>query len=43
MEIAHGRFERILALPQEVDPERITATCKDGFLSIRIQRGSSGR
>jgi HSP20 family protein len=43
MEIAHGRFERVLALPQEVDPERITATCKDGFLSIRIQRGSSGR
>ena len=43
MEIAHGRFERVLALPQEVDPERITATCRDGFLSIRIQRGSSGR
>ncbi len=43
MEIAHGRFERVLALPQEVDAERITAICKDGFLSIRIPRGSSER
>jgi HSP20 family protein len=42
MEIAHGHFERVLALPQEADPERITATYKDGFLMIRIPRGSSG-
>ena len=42
MEIAHGRFERVLALPQEADPERITATYKDGFLSIHIPHGSSG-
>ena len=39
MEIAHGRFERVLALPQEADPERITATYKDGFLTIHIPRG----
>ncbi len=42
MEIAHGRFERVLALPQEVDAERITATYKDGFLTITIPRGTGG-
>jgi HSP20 family protein len=42
MEIAHGRFERVIALPPEADAERITATYKDGFLSIHIPRGSSG-
>jgi HSP20 family protein len=39
MEITHGRFERVLTLPQEADPERITATYEDGFLSIHIPRG----
>src|SRR5207249_12016648 len=43
MEIAHGPFERVIALPQEADPERITATYKDGFLTIHIPRGSSGK
>lgn len=42
MEIAQGRFERVLMLPQEVDPERITATHKDGFLHIRIPRDPLG-
>ena len=42
MEIAHGRFERVLALPQEVDAERITATYKDGFLYITIPRLPAG-
>jgi HSP20 family protein len=42
MEVAHGRFERIVALPQEADPAGITATYKDGFLSIHIPRGSAG-
>ena len=39
MEIAQGWFERVLALPEEVDPDGITATHKDGFLYIRIPRG----
>src|SRR2546425_13147144 len=42
MEIAHGRFERVLALPQEVEAERITATYRDGFLHITIPRASAG-
>jgi len=41
MEIAHGRFERVLALPQEADAGNISATYKDGFLAIHIPRGSS--
>ena len=39
MEIAHGRFERVLTLPHEADAERITATYTDGFLYIHIPRG----
>jgi len=42
MEITHGRFERVLALPQEADAERITATYKDGFLYIHIPRDRAG-
>ena len=42
MEIAHGPFERVVALPQEADTERITAIYEDGFLTIRIPRGPGG-
>jgi HSP20 family protein len=42
MEIAHGPFERIIALPGEVDPARITATYEDGFLHISIPRAAGG-
>ena len=42
MEIAQGRFERVLMLPQEADPDRITATHKDGYLHIRIPRDPLG-
>jgi len=43
MEIAYGPFERVVALPQEIDPERITATYRDGFLRITIPRGAATR
>ena len=36
MEIAYGPFERVVALPYEVDPDRITAAYRDGFLLIEI-------
>ena len=36
MEIAYGPFERIVALPGEVDPDRVRATYIDGFLRIEI-------
>lgn len=38
MEIAHGPFERVIALPEEADLERISATYRDGFLEIVIPR-----
>ncbi len=42
MEIVYGPFERVVALPQEVDPERIRATYREGFLRIEIPREASG-
>ena len=40
MEIAYGPFERIVALPREVDAESIRATYTDGFLRIVIPSGT---
>jgi len=39
MEIAYGPFERVVALPGEIDPERVRATYTDGFLRIEVPRG----
>ncbi len=36
LEIDHGRFERELVLPEDVDPERVTATQRDGWLWIEL-------
>ncbi len=41
MEIVYGPFERVVALPEAIDPERILATYRDGFLRIEIPRGAS--
>jgi HSP20 family protein len=35
-EIQYGRFERILCLPSPIDPEKVTAASKNGFLEIRL-------
>ncbi len=35
-EIQHGRFERILFLPCPIDPEKVSAATKNGFLEIRL-------
>jgi HSP20 family protein len=43
MEIAYGPFERVIALPFEPDPGRITATYREGFLRIEIGRGTEAR
>ena len=37
-ERAYGKFERIFALPAEVDPEKIRADYKDGVLTIDIPK-----
>ena len=36
MEIDHGPFERILDLPAEVDPDRVTAEYRQGVLWIDL-------
>ena len=36
MEIDHGRFERVLDLPEEVEPEGVTAEHRNGLLWIKL-------
>jgi len=38
-----GDFRRVLALPEDVDPERVTAQYRDGILHITIPRHESAR
>ena len=38
-----GRFSRKIVLPVEINPERISASFKDGILTIRIQKISRER
>lgn len=41
LEIDHGGFERTLALPQEIDPARVTRTYCDGLLRVDLPLASS--
>jgi len=38
MEVNYGRFQRIITLPAPVDESQVTATYKDGFLEIVLQK-----
>ena len=38
MELTYGRFERNILLPDTVNPDQISASYKDGFLEISIQK-----
>jgi HSP20 family protein len=42
-EIQYGRFERILFLPTPIDPDKVTASSKNGFLEIRLTRRPADR
>jgi len=33
-----GRFQRALALPKPVDPNKVTATYKDGVLTVKLPK-----
>jgi HSP20 family protein len=35
-EIQYGRFERILFLPNPIDPDKVNAAAKNGLLEIRL-------
>ena len=38
MECSYGSFERSFALPEHVDPKTITASSKDGILTVIIPK-----
>lgn len=37
-ERSYGKFHRVFTLPEEVDPDKITADYKDGILKIHIPK-----
>ena len=38
-----GNFRRVVSLPDDVDPGKINATCRDGMLRITVQRRESSK
>jgi HSP20 family protein len=38
-----GAFRRVIALPEDVDPEKVEASYRDGIVEIRIQRHESSK
>lgn len=38
-----GAFRRVIALPEDVDPEKVEASYRDGIVEIRIQRHETSK
>jgi HSP20 family protein len=38
-----GEFRRVVTLPDDVDPDRVDATYRDGVLQITVQRREASR
>jgi HSP20 family protein len=38
-----GAFRRVIALPEDVDPDKVEASYRDGIVEIRIQRHESSK
>jgi HSP20 family protein len=38
-----GRFEYVVTLPSDVDPDRVEAALSEGVLTVRIGKATSGR
>lgn len=38
-----GGFRRVISLPDDVDAQKVRASCKDGLLHIRVQRQEAAR
>jgi HSP20 family protein len=38
-----GNFRRVITLPEDIDPERVTANYADGVLRISVQRRESSK
>jgi HSP20 family protein len=43
IERAYGQFERRLALPSEVDPQKVAAEFKDGVLNVHLPKSASAK
>jgi HSP20 family protein len=38
-----GPFRRVVTLPEDVDPDKVSASYRDGILHITVQRRESAR
>jgi len=38
-----GAFRRVVALPEDIDPDKVEAAYRDGIVEIRVQRRESSR
>lgn len=38
-----GAFRRVISLPDDIDPARIDATCRDGMLRVTVARREASR
>ena len=43
IERAYGQFERRLALPSEVDPQKVAAEFKDGVLKVHLPKSPTAK
>jgi HSP20 family protein len=43
IERSYGSFRRDLSLPNDVDPAKIEAACKDGVLSINLPKAAKAK
>jgi HSP20 family protein len=42
-ERSEGPFRRVVSLPEDADPERVSATYRDGVLHIHVQKREASR
>lgn len=42
-ELGSGKFSRTLELPVDIDPEKITAQCKDGIMQITLAKAEHAK
>jgi len=38
-----GRFSRTIQLPEGLDPGKVSASCRDGVLTVRIERSAESK
>lgn len=42
-ERAAGSFRRVISLPDDADPDQVSATCRNGILQVRIAKQAASR